>query len=138
MLKVSTRVRYGLRALVALAGHRGNGPLSMQAMAESQGLSRKYLHALLSALRQAGLVGSVRGAAGGYVLSRAPEEISLAEVFEALEGPIRLVDCDAEGCGRLAGCPTAALWSHLSELLRRDLGERSLADLAGRKKEEKA
>lgn len=129
MLKISTKARYGLRALSELAAHHGEGPLSMQSIAERQGLSRKYLHALLSSLREAGFVRSVRGAAGGYELVQPPEEIMLDAVFTALEGPICLVDCQGEDCHRGGQCATGKLWKKLSALLSDALGKMSLRDL---------
>ena len=86
-MQISTRGRYGLRAMFELARGFGQDPLLMSTVAERQGLSRKYLHTLLTTLKTAGLVRSVRGAGGGFVLARPPAEIKLSEVITALEGP---------------------------------------------------
>lgn len=131
-MQISTRGRYGLRAMLELARGFGQPPLLMGTVAERQGLSRKYLHALLSALKSAGLVRSVRGTHGGFVLARPPAEIKLSEVLLALEGPLSLVDCVADGraCDRARGCPTRRVWQQLAEALENVLENVTLADLA--------
>ena len=97
-IKLSTKGRYGVRAMVDLAKRFGEGPVLVRSIAERQEISGKYLHALLASLKSAKLVRSVRGSGGGYALARAPEEIMLNEILEALEGPFSLVDCVLE-CG---------------------------------------
>jgi Rrf2 family protein len=131
-MKLSTRTRYGLRAMVELARRSGEGPVSMEAIARSQALSRKYLHALLSTLRRAGLVKSLRGASGGFVTSRPPAELTLGEVVRALEGPLDLVRCvtDGRACSRSARCVTRGLWSELSRAMEDRLDGITLEDLA--------
>ncbi len=106
----------------------------MVAISEQQGIPRKYLHALLTTLRSAELVRSVRGSGGGYVLGRGPEEITLGELVRVLEGPINLAG-GAEGEGRLPGSePTVdeEVWNSLSALIEAKLGEISLALLVER------
>ena len=93
MLKLSTKGRYGLRAMINLAQAPPGEPVLMGDIAQRQGFSRKYLHALLVTLKHAGLVRSVRGAQGGYVLARSPASIRAREVFEALEGKLALNHC---------------------------------------------
>ena len=78
-MRISTRGRYGLRAMFELARSFGGAPVLMSAVAERQDLSRKYLHALLTTLKSAGLVRSVRGAGGGFLLARPPAEIRISE-----------------------------------------------------------
>lgn len=130
-MQISTRGRYGLRAMFELARGFGQPPLLMNTVAERQGLSRKYLHALLSALKSAGLVRSVRGSNGGFVLARPPAEIKLSEVLLALEGPLSLVDCVADGraCDRAGRCPTRRVWQQLAAALENVLENVTLADL---------
>ncbi len=130
-MRISTRGRYGLRAMVELAREHGNRPLMMRAITERQGIPRKYLHALLTALRAAGLVNSVRGSQGGYVLAKPPAEITVLEVIVALEGPIVLVDCrgGARGCRRYAECATREVWAELSGLLAQRLAAIKLEQL---------
>ena len=85
-MKLSTRGRYGLKAMVDLALAYGGGPVSTASLAAQQGVSEAYLEQLISALRKAGLVTSSRGAQGGYALSRPPEEINVGEILRVLEG----------------------------------------------------
>jgi Rrf2 family protein len=118
--------------MVDLATEYGNAPVEMSAIAKRQDLSRKYLHALLSALKTAGLTKSVRGAKGGYMLSRAPEKIIVSEICEALEGRLSIVKCVTEPdfCSRMESCPTVGLWQKLNAALEDVLKNTTLADLA--------
>ncbi|MBM4319859.1 MAG: Rrf2 family transcriptional regulator [Deltaproteobacteria bacterium] len=133
MVRFSTKGRYGLRAMMELALHHPGEPVLMSTIAERQEISRKYLHALLTSLRAAGLVRSVRGAQGGYTLGRPASQIRLREVVEALEGPLALTDCvfDSTVCNRAPGCKARKLWSDLSRTLRGHLEAMSLQDLIG-------
>ena len=99
-MRISTRGRYGLRAMFELARRQDTGPVTMETVAREQELSRKHLHNLLTALKEAGLVESIRGARGGFVLARPPEDIRLREILEAVEGPLSLVTC----VGRREAC----------------------------------
>ena len=105
-MKVSTRGDYASRALLSLALHRDDGPTSVRDIADRTGLPQPYLEQILLALKGAGLVRSKRGAGGGYVLSRDPSEITLAQIVSAVDGPIQAGDfgephtdgaCDHEG-----------------------------------------
>ena len=131
-MRISTKGRYGLRALLVLARNFGQGPTLASGIAAQEEVSPKYLHALLNSLRTAGLVRSVRGSGGGYMLARSPNEIRLDEVIIALEGPIELVDCvgSPEICKRSATCPAHKVWTQLSDDLHRGLKRLTLADLA--------
>ena len=136
-MKLSTRGRYGLRALMELAGRQGEDPMLMETIARNQDLSRKYLHAILSKLREAGFVRSVRGARGGYSLARSPEEIRLDEVIRVLEGSIAVTDCveDGASCERSENCPAREVWSGLSRAIETFLGGKTLSDLLEVEKE---
>jgi Rrf2 family protein len=114
-----------------LARGFGQAPVLMSTVAERQGLSRKYLHALLTALKAAGLVRSVRGAGGGFVLTRPPEEIRLSDVLHALEGPLSLVDCvtDKQACDRSNRCPARWVWEELADAIDDVLDNVTLGDL---------
>jgi Rrf2 family protein len=131
-MRISTRGRYGLRAMVELARHHGAGPILMRAISEQQGIPRKYLHALLTELRQAGLVHSLRGSRGGYSLAHDPSEITARDVVHALEGRLMLVDCGESGtpCGRYETCSTRRLWEDLTRIIEERLASVTLADLA--------
>ena len=134
MLKISTKGRYGLRAMIELAQAPSGTPVLMADIARAQGLSRKYLHALLVTLRNAGLVYSVRGAGGGYVLARPPEAIRTREVLEALEGELAVNPCRDHGtpCSRSRRCSARRLWMEVNRAVTETLDRFSLADLAGR------
>ncbi|MFH1748281.1 MAG: Rrf2 family transcriptional regulator [Planctomycetota bacterium] len=130
-MRISTRGRYGLRAMFELAQVFGQAPVLMSTVAERQNLSRKYLHTLLTALKAAGLVRGVRGAGGGFVLTRPPEEIRLSDVLRALEGPLSLVDCvaDKRACDRSSRCPARRVWRELAGAVENVLDNVTLADL---------
>jgi Rrf2 family transcriptional regulator, cysteine metabolism repressor len=131
MLKLSTKGRYGLRAMLELADAFGEGPVMMSSISRRQGLSRKYLHALLTALKDAGLVRSLRGAKGGYVLTRAPETIRVSEIFVAMEGTMALVDCvrDPSVCTRSKRCTARKMWKDVNDAMASVLENVSLSDL---------
>lgn len=98
-MKLSTRSRYGLRAMLVLALHQGDEPIMTKEIADRQNLPVSYLEQLMLTLRKAGLVVATRGARGGYLLSRSPREISLAQIVEALEGALDIADCaDVPNC----------------------------------------
>lgn len=134
-VKVSTRGDYASRALLSLALHDGGGPTSVRDIAERTGLPQPYLEQILLALKGAGLVRSKRGVGGGYVLSRDPAEITLAQIVSAVDGPIQAGDfgqphtdgaCDHEG-----QCVLLAIWHDVGGAMRALLEAYSLADLAG-------
>src|SRR5690606_24733117 len=95
-LKISTKGRYGLTIMMDLAKHHGGGPISLKSIAQRHDLSEHYLEQLIAPLRNAGLVKSIRGAYGGYLLSRLPEEITAGDVIRVLEGPISPVEFTEE------------------------------------------
>ncbi len=95
-LKISTKGRYGLTIMMELANRFGEGQISLKSIAQRHGLSEHYLEQLVAPLRNAGLVKSIRGAYGGYILSRSPEEITAGDVIRVLEGPISPVEFEEE------------------------------------------
>jgi Rrf2 family transcriptional regulator, cysteine metabolism repressor len=138
----STRAEYGVRVMVELARHGANGDrecVSLSEIADGDGLPLAYLEHLAARLRKAGLVESRRGAHGGYLLARPAEEISMAEVVEALEGSIAPIECISEGadghlvCTRETEtdhvCPTKLLWTRVRGSVVRTLEETRLSDL---------
>ena len=136
-MKLSTRGRYGVRALLELAmGYKG-GPIPINKLAERQEISAKYLEQLLIPLKAAGLVNSVRGARGGYVLAREPQKITLYDIVSVLEGPVVVVDCveNPDYCDRVGGCVVHLLWDEMSTLMQNFLTSISLADLVGRSRQ---
>lgn len=95
-MKLSTKVRYGVKALFELAMHEGAGPVSLKLIADRQGLSEHYLEQLAAPMRKSGLINSIRGAQGGYVLSRPASQITVGEIIRALEGPVDDSPVDGE------------------------------------------
>lgn len=95
-MKITTKGRYGLTIMMELASRFGEGPTSLKSIAEKHQLSEHYLEQLVAPLRNAGLVKSIRGAYGGYVLTKPPEQISSGEIIRVLEGPISPVDFTEE------------------------------------------
>jgi len=130
-MRLSTRTRYGLRAIIELAGGYGREPLQIKTIAEHQEISVKYLEQLMATLKSAGLVRSFRGSKGGYKLTRTPTEIKLSEVFNALEGEVITTQCveDETLCNRSADCVTRKLWSQVQAAIKNVLDSRTLQDL---------
>ena len=120
-----------MRAMLELARRFGESPVLMGALAEREGLSRKYLHALLTELKSVGLVRSIRGVGGGFVLARSPSEIRLSEVLHTLEGPFSLVDCvaDTRACDKTSRCTARQVWQELSDAIEDVLANVTLEDL---------
>ena len=132
-MKLSTRGRYGLKAMVDLAIAYGGGPVSTSALAAQQGVSDAYLEQLISSLRKAGLVTSSRGAQGGYALSRPPEEINVGEILRVLEGSTTVIDCVSSehvSCDNACSCSARPLWLKLQASINEVLAATSLKDMA--------
>ncbi len=130
MLRLSTRTCYALRAMLELSLHH-EGRVLLRGIADSRDLPLKYLEQLAMPLRRAGLVEAQRGSAGGYVLARPPEEISLLEIVEAVEGALDLSKCvaHATACPRAGSCPARCVWVGLCRRIRSSLGGISLAQM---------
>lgn len=134
-MKVSTRAEYGLRALIDLANHYGEGPVQSREIATRQGLPEPYLNQLMTSLRRAGLVASKRGPTGGHTLARRPEEINLREAFDVLEGstsPWWCVETSEPDCIYAPGCSLRPVWQAINGAVTRVLNDLSLADISGR------
>ena len=130
-MKLSTRSRYGLRAVLELAIAYGEKPMQIKVIAEREDISNKYLEQLMSTLKSYGLVRSIRGPKGGYLLAKAPVEIKLIDVFTALEGPMLAVDCveHPEFCVRCTDCVTRGVWTELQAAMTNVLESQTLQDL---------
>lgn len=132
-MRLSTRGHYGLKAMFDLALHYGENPIPLKSVAERQGISDNYLEQLISVLRKAGLVKSVRGAQGGYILARSPENINVGEIIRAMEGPIAPVNCVSEveptECDQSDVCITRAVWARVRDSIAEVLDSISLADM---------
>jgi Rrf2 family cysteine metabolism transcriptional repressor len=131
-MKLSTRSRYGVRALLELAIDYKQGPLQIKTIAEREKISNKYLEQLISLLKTAGLVLSIRGPKGGYVLAKPPQDIKLSDVFAVLEGPVTTFDCliDKNFCTRCGDCLTKNIWLKMQEAITGVLGSITLKDMA--------
>jgi Rrf2 family protein len=133
MIRVSTKGRYALRAMIDLARHNDDGPVARRDIAERQDISADYVAQLIGPLEDVGLVEGVKGPGGGYRLMRAPGEIRVREVVEALEGPVALAPCvDREspmGCPKADLCEARALWERLSKAVTDLLDACTLQDL---------
>lgn len=135
-MKVGSRGDYGLRALVFLASRSNQDePTQVHAIAERQQIPEDYLRQLLVNLRLAGLVRSIRGPHGGYLLAKAPSEITMGEVLDVLEGPPEEMHCrhlmeGQERCMLLAGCNIRAQWRGAARAMQRVLYETTLEELA--------
>ncbi len=123
-----------------LGKNYGHGPLMMATISERQKISVKYLHLILSTLKQAGLVESSRGIKGGFNLTMPPAEIQVREIFVALEGPLALVDCVADKsiCELAPTCPTRPLWIELTRAINNTLDQLSLLDLVESQNQERS
>lgn len=130
-MRLTARSEYGLLALIDLARQAGRGPVSARGIAERQGIPGKFLEQLFVSMRKAGLVTAVRGARGGFELSRPPLDISVLDVVEALEGPLRPTLCGGDACGRGGSCAAADVWGRATEALKDVFGTTTLAALAG-------
>jgi len=136
-MKLSTRGRYGLRALLDLAVHQGEGLVLLRDVARRQEVSLPYLEHLITPLVAAGLVKSTRGARGGVLLLRSPAEVKLSEVVQLLEGSIAPVDClnDPRVCSRSASCVTRDIWIQMKEAMTQVLDSTTLQDLVERQRQ---
>lgn len=138
MFKVSQRTEYALRALMELAGRFGDGLLPAREIAAAQGIPFRYIEHQLAALHKAGIVESHRGPNGGCELARAPEQIRIFDVIEALEGPLAPMHClepHDERCVQSHQCGLQELWSRVETAVRDVFERTTLADLATRHSE---
>ena len=135
-MKLSTKGRYGMRAMLDLAQHYEDGLILAKDVARRQGISERYLEHLFLTLKTAGLIKSVRGAHGGFTLARPPHKIKLMDILSVSEGQIALVDCvaDASVCSRSSFCATRDLWTELQSVIGGFLRSQTLQDLVGRQK----
>jgi Rrf2 family cysteine metabolism transcriptional repressor len=133
-MKLSTKTRYGARAMLDLALNYDGRVVSVREIAARQQISPKYLEQLLAWLRAAGLVRSVRGAKGGHTLTRPPDQINLWEIYNVFEGTEGLVECTTspENCDRTNGCVIQEIWAQMHAASTEILQSTTLEDLARR------
>ena len=131
-MKLSSKERTALRAMAELARRYGEGPISLNEVAEAEALTLPYLEQVAASLRRSGLIQSVRGAHGGYQLTRKPDAITVGDIFRAVEGSLMNLDCmgtDGSACAREPICATRAIWLTVFERLSDTLDHLSLADV---------
>ena len=130
-MKLSTKGRYGLRAMLDLAANGGGEAVSIASIAKRQDLSVRYLEQLFRKLRTAGLIESVRGASGGYRLAKEPDAISVGEVLRALEGDLVAVQCDGmnESCANADACISKIVWERINTAISESVDSLMLSDL---------
>lgn len=132
-MKISTKGRYGLEAVVDMALHAAGSHVNLSSISERCGISEAYLLQIFIVLRRAGVVDSIRGAQGGYVLARDPAEITVADVLIALEGPLSPVVCITElakvPCDMYEACTTRSLWESIMTGLTEVARSRTIQDL---------
>lgn len=130
---LSTRGRYATRVLLYLVMRDAGGPVRISDIAAAEELPQQYLEQLMIRLKVAGLVRSVRGARGGYVVACDPAAVTVADVLAAVEGPVELAPCRNDACSRAAGCVTRGVWQAASEAMNdvfRKTTLKSMADAA--------
>lgn len=129
-LKVTTKGRYGLRAIIELAYYYEKGHISLQSIANHQEISLNYLEQAFSSLKKAGLVKSVKGANGGYIIGRNPKEISILNILEVLEGDLSIVDdVSTNSDNIIAKCIKENLWDKINLDIINLLSSKSLKDM---------
>lgn len=133
-MRLTAKSEYGVLATIDLACHYGAGPVSAREIAERRGIPPRFLEQLFVLLRRAEIVTAVRGAHGGFALTRDPSQITILDVVEALEGPLQSSVCDQErdsGCHKSASCAAAPVWAQATSALRDVFAGTTLSALAG-------
>ena len=129
---ITTKGRYALRVMIDLAEHMDEGVVPLKNIAERQEISKKYLEIIMRELVSGGLVNGTSGKGGGYRLIRCPEEYSVGEILELMEGtlaPVACLRCDAAPCKRESICSTLPMWREYADLTHRFFYEKTLKDL---------
>lgn len=135
-MKLSTRSRYGLRLMLALARNYGQGNIFLKDIAREEEISEKYLSLIIIPLKSVGLVNSVRGSSGGYKLAKEPSQITLKDIMDVLEGDC-LVDClkNPKACSKVSTCASRDIWALLGGKISETLNSITLEQLVAMKKE---
>jgi Rrf2 family protein len=131
-MRASAKTRYAMEAMVDMAMQAGGGPVALRKIAQRQEISQNYLEQIFMQLRAAGIVRSVRGAGGGFVLGKSPSDIRMAEIAAVFEGPIDLIGCasDASRCSRSVSCAVRQIWVEVGECMKKALDSVTLQDVA--------
>ena len=129
-MMVSTKGRYALRIMVDLAENQEGGPVSLKDIAERENIGIKYLEIIVSSLNKNGLLKSVRGKNGGYMLNREPADYTISSILTAAEGSLAPVACVSDGdCKNAPSCKTYVLWKELDDVIEDFLSSKTLADI---------
>ena len=130
-MKLSTKGKYGLKAMFELALSSNGEPVSLKYIAKQQGISDQYLEQIFSILKKSGLVKSVRGAQGGYYISKKPSEITVADILRVLEGDMAFTECllDKDACENFDSCATKYVWAKIKESIEQVTSSISLQDM---------
>ena len=129
-MMVSTKGRYALRIMVDLAENQEGGPVSLKDIAERENIRIKYLEIIVSSLNKNGLLKSVRGKNGGYMLNREPADYTISSILNAAEGSLAPVACVSDGdCKNAPSCKTYVLWKELDDVIEDFLSSKTLADI---------
>jgi len=136
-MKLSTKTRYGTRMILDMAQNHGQGAIQLGEIANRQNISLKYLEQIIRPLKKADYIQSFRGAKGGHMLSKPPEEITVGEIVAVLEGGDTLIHCDKdpEDCERVDSCLTRYLWKEAAAAMFQRLSTITFADLLGLEKD---
>lgn len=136
-MKISTKGRYALRLMLDIALQPSDEPVSLRDISKREEISMKYLEQLVPSLTRTGLLRSVRGMGGGYILTRKPEEYTVGEILRAAEGELVPVECAGRGecCQRAAHCATIEVWQDIARAIDEVVDHRTLADLVRRYQE---
>ena len=133
-MKLSTKGRYGLRAMVDIAVYSQDSPVPISAIAERQNISVRYLEQLLPKLKKAGIIKSIRGAQGGYMLDKDPKDISAGDILRTLEGDLTPIDCaaftgDTSTCSGTKFCVTKTVWKRINDSVQQAVDSITLQEL---------
>ena len=130
-MKLSTKGRYGVRLMLDIALHCAEGPVSLRAISKRQDITEKYLWHLINPLKAAGLIESIRGAHGGYVLAKPLSDISIKEIVRSLEGPLTLVACVEKpaSCKKAQSCVARDVWKEVADKISDTLDSITLKDI---------
>ena len=131
-MKISTKGRYALRLMLDLATYSTDGPVCLKDVARRQQISDKYLEQIIATLNKAGYVRSIRGAQGGYLLKKNPEEYTAGSILRLTEGDLAPVSCvgkEKEECERKAGCVTTRIWQRINDAVNDVVDSITLADM---------
>lgn len=133
-MRISTKGRYGLRTLMDIALHQAKGPVTLNDIAERQAISVKYLWQVINPMKTSGLLNVTRGAKGGYMLAKRPDEITMLEVVTNLEGPMSIVECltNEDACDRINSCISRTVWTEVNHAVEKALESITLAEVLRR------